>query len=111
MEVNRVKKVADVGRFFVEVIAIVSGDGCMRKIISKAVGKEDMEMFEQIYQDLKSTGCVPSAVAIRKMEDGIRKEKWFKDYLFDGYWPSLAKMCNCTWYENAEDGIYEVTAN
>ncbi len=108
MEINRVKKVADVGKFFVEVIAIVNGDGCMHKITSVPVKKEEMELFEQINEKLNGTGSVPSTMAIRQMRDGISKEKWFKNNLFGSYWPSLARICNYKWFEIAEDGIYEV---
>lgn len=108
MSITRLKNVAEVGMFFVEVTAIADGESCLRKVTSKPVGIEDVKKFEQICTNLQGTGCVPTLRVIRQMKDGLSLERWFSQYLFEDYWPSLARLCNHTWQQVTEDGIYQV---
>lgn len=108
MEIKRVKKHADVGNFFVEAIIYVSGDGGMRKITSKMIDLDEVKRFLQICKDLRGIGMVSTMQAIRQMKDGKTLEGWFEKYLFDGYWPSLARLSNYNIFQIAEDGVYQV---
>lgn len=108
MKIKRIKKRANVGMFFVEVTAYVDGDGGMRMLTSKAVDLEDIKKFMRICEDLRGTGTVRTLQAIRQMKDGATLEGWFEKYLFDGYWPSLARIANHKVFQISEDGIYEV---
>ena len=107
MDINRVENVAKVGMFFVEVVAIVNGESCLRKITSKPVEMEGLERFEQINENLERTGEVPTLQAIRQMKDGKMLENWFAD-LFNNFWPFLGKLCNHIWYQITEEGICQV---
>lgn len=108
MEIKRVRKHAELGSFFVEVTIYVDGDGGMRKITSKMIDLGEIKRFLQICKDLRGIGSVHTMQAIRQMKDGKTLEGWFERYLFDGYWPSLARLSNYKIFQIAEDGVYEV---
>lgn len=108
MKVERQRKYAEVGLFFVEVITYVEGEGGTSMITSRAVDLDGIKKFIQIMENLRGTGMVPTTMAIRQMKDGRTLEGWFDKYLFNGYWKSSARICNWNVFEITAEGIYQV---